>query len=397
MRIYTVGEITRYVKAVLDEDAILSHIFIEGEISNYLRHSSGHSYFTLKDASAAMSAVMFKGYGQTLAFKPDNGMRVVAFGRVSLYEKTGQYQLYVQKLEPSGIGALYAAYQQLKDKLLAEGLFAQEWKKPIPKSPRTVALVTASTGAAVHDMIRTIQRRDSTIKIVVVPAKVQGDGAARDIARALAEADEWGGAEVIILGRGGGSLEDLWAFNEERTARAVFGVKTPIISAIGHETDFTMADFAADLRASTPTAAAELVSPVRRQVYARARTYARMLDAGMKRILEKRRLTLSGIQSRAALRRPLEILRNRRARALALTDRLTREARRGIGGRKQRLQSDMLILENISPLTVLRRGYGLVYDSGVLLARAADARQGQDVTVLMHDGTIAATITEVRL
>ncbi len=260
-RVFKVYEINRYIKSVLEEDVLLNGIFLEGEISNYKFHSSGHSYFTLKDEFAAINAVMFKSAKSSLRFEIENGLKVIAFGRVSLYEKTGNYQFYIEILEPFGQGALFLAFNQLKEKLDKEGLFSSAYKKPLPENPECIALITSKTGAAVRDMIKICKKRDSSVKLVVVNTLVQGENAPNDIVRAIKDVNKWGKCDIIILGRGGGSIEDLWAFNDENVARAIFDSKIPIISAVGHETDFTIADFVADIRASTPSNAAEIAVP----------------------------------------------------------------------------------------------------------------------------------------
>ena len=258
MKVYTVSQINNYIKRILENDVLLSDVYIEAEISNFKAHTSGHLYFTLKDSGAAINAVMFRSYAERLKFMPESGMKVVARGYISLYEKTGQYQLYVNSMEPAGIGALYLAYEQFKARLEKAGVFDQKYKKPIPQMPKTVAVITSPTGAAVRDIINVAGRRNPNVEIVIVPTLVQGKNAGPEIVNAIEKVNRWNKADTIILGRGGGSIEDLWAFNEEIVARAIFDSHIPIISAVGHETDFTIADFISDMRAPTPSAAAEL-------------------------------------------------------------------------------------------------------------------------------------------
>ena len=250
-KIFTVGQINRYIRNLLENDFILSSLLVKGEISNFKAHSSGHLYFTLKDASGALSCVMFRQDAAGLPFEPENGMQVVVYGHVSLYEKTGQYQLYAEFLEPLGIGTLQVAFEQLKEKLAAEGLFDGDFKREIPKNPSCIAVITSPTGAAVRDIMQIVKRRDPNVKVAIFPTLVQGEQAAVDIVHSLKLVNEWGKADVIILGRGGGSMEDLWCFNDENVARAVFASEIPVISAVGHETDFTITDFVADMRAYT--------------------------------------------------------------------------------------------------------------------------------------------------
>ena len=257
-KIYSVSQINRYIRGVLENDVILSGVWVRGEISNFKKHTSGHLYFTLKDSDGAISCIMFKGDADIMPFVPENGMSAVIYGYVSLYEKTGQYQLYAQIIEPYGIGSLAAAYEQLKRKLSEEGLFDEDFKRPICRFPKKIAVITSPTGAAIRDIINISHRRNPAAEIVVVPVLVQGERAADTIVQAIKDVNEWKKADTIIVARGGGSIEDLWAFNEEKVARAIFASNIPVISAVGHETDFTIADFVSDLRAPTPSAAAEL-------------------------------------------------------------------------------------------------------------------------------------------
>ncbi|MBO5291012.1 MAG: exodeoxyribonuclease VII large subunit, partial [Clostridia bacterium] len=259
--VYSVAQLNNYVKSVLDNDENLNHLFVTGEISNYKPHYSGHMYMTIKDETASIKAVMFAGNASRLKFKPENGMKVIIFGTVSLFQRDGSYQLYINDMQPDGIGALNIAFEQLKKKLEAEGLFSNQYKKPIPKFPQKVGVVTSATGAAVQDIFNVLKRRYPVAEVVLRPCQVQGDGAANDIANAIKEFNKVKGADVLIVGRGGGSIEDLWAFNEEIVARAVFDSEIPVISAVGHETDVTICDFVADLRAPTPSAAAECAVP----------------------------------------------------------------------------------------------------------------------------------------
>ena len=262
-RVYSVTQVNRYVKSLLTNDALLSGIWLRGELSNYKRHSSGHRYFTLKDAEGAIAAVMFASYAAGLNFVPTEGQQVEVRGSVSLYEKTGQYQFYVTQMEPLGRGTLYQAFEELKEKLERQGLFDISVKKELPRFPRRIGIATSATGAALQDMIRIAKRRNPGVQLVLCPCLVQGEAAAADIVRSLRRLDREPEVDVIIVGRGGGSIEDLWAFNEEIVARAIYEAHTPIISAVGHETDFTIADFVADERAATPSAAAELAVPER--------------------------------------------------------------------------------------------------------------------------------------
>ncbi|MCL2286367.1 MAG: exodeoxyribonuclease VII large subunit [Firmicutes bacterium] len=373
-QVFTVSQVNRYVKRVLEADALLAGVFIEGELSNFHAHSSGHLYFTLKDAGAAISGVMFKSHASNLDFNPQNGMKVIAFGQLSLYEKTGQYQLYVEIFEPAGIGGLQLAFRQLSDKLQKEGLFDEERKRPIPAFVNTVAVITSPTGAAVHDIIRTIRGRNPVVKVVIVPAKVQGDGAATDLARAIHSVSAWGGADVIILGRGGGSIEDLWAFNEEILARAIAASKVPIISAVGHETDFTISDFVADMRAATPTAAAVSAVYDHRQLV----SYV----AGL-----QKELTENIANS----------LRNRLADVKFWLDRLSRQAKDRIGREWQNLAHHEALLEKVSPYAAFKRGYALIRtEEGTIITGVKDLTRGQCLELTWADGKAIATIEDVK-
>jgi exodeoxyribonuclease VII large subunit len=370
-QIFTVGQVNRYAKRLLEADALLAGIFIEGEISNFHAHSSGHLYFSLKDAAAALSAVMFASHTETLAFKPGNGMKVIVFGRLSLYEKTGQYQLYAEYLEPSGVGGLHLAFAQLCEKLQDEGLFDESRKRPIPVYPRCVAVITSPTGAAVQDIIKTARERNPAVKLVVAPALVQGENAAADIARALGEVNAWGGADVIILGRGGGSTEDLWAFNTEITARAVAASRIPVISAVGHETDFTATDFTADARAATPTAAAQMA------VY----PYKTARDALESRLVEMKSAVRSGIISRHTQTKAImqDILR--------LTQ--TRLAHEG-----QSLAYRCALLEKVSPYAAFARGFALAAnEKGEAVTHAKALKTGDALTLRWADGAVKAQVT----
>ena len=373
-QVFTVSQVNRYVKRVLETDALLAGVFIEGELSNFRAHSSGHLYFTLKDADAAISGVMFKYYTEELNFNPQNGMKVIAFGQLSIYEKTGQYQLYAEIFEPAGVGGLQLAFRQLCDKLQKEGLFDEERKRPIPKFASTVAVITSPTGAAVQDIISTIRNRNPVVEVVIVPAKVQGAGAATDLARAIGDVNAWGGADVIILGRGGGSIEDLWPFNEEILARAIAASKTPVISAVGHETDFTVSDFVADMRAATPTAAAAAAVYDHRQ----------LVDY------------VAGLQ-KELMNAVVRCLHSRLADVKWWHDRLNRQAKDRLGREWQNLAHQEALLEKVSPYAAFKRGYALVRaEEGTIITRAKDITQGQRLELTWADGTATATIEDVK-
>jgi len=371
--VFSVAQVNRYVKKALEADALLAGLFVEGELSNFNAHSSGHLYFTLKDDSAAISGVMFKGSAMDLNFVPKSGMKVIAFGRLSLYEKTGQYQLYVEYLEPAGIGGLQLAFSQLKEKLEAEGLFAKERKREIPPFAKAVAVITSPTGAAVRDIIKIIRERNRTVKIIISPAIVQGENAAQDLVRAICEVNEFGGVDVIILGRGGGSVEDLWAFNEEILARAVVASKIPIISAVGHETDFTITDFVADLRAPTPTAAAQTAVYDQQQILEYLYEMKEELSQAIEEKIRERRNDLKTFFANISR---------------AVNTRLLHE--------RQSLTHLEELLEKISPYAIFKRGYALTQYENAVITSVKKLKQGQNIKITYADGYAGAEIKEIK-
>ena len=394
-KIFTVGQINRYIRNLLENDFILSSLLVKGEISNFKAHSSGHLYFTLKDASGALSCVMFRQDAAGLPFEPENGMQVVVYGHISLYEKTGQYQLYAEFLEPLGIGALQVAFEQLKEKLAAEGLFDGDFKREIPKNPSCIAVITSPTGAAVRDILQIVKRRDPNVKVAIFPTLVQGEQAAADIVRSLKLVNEWGKADVIILGRGGGSMEDLWCFNDENVARAVFASEIPVISAVGHETDFTITDFVADMRAPTPSAAAELATtPLteRREAFHRLEL---RLERDISALLTSCRRRLDLLKSRPVMERPLERIYRTMMDVEETQQRLDKEMTNRFMQRAERWQYLTNRLEAASPLAVMSRGYVMaVTSSGKLLTSVKQAEVGDRVTLHLQDGKIETNIQE---
>lgn len=394
-KIFTVGQINRYIRNLLENDFILSSLLVKGEISNFKAHSSGHLYFTLKDASGALSCVMFLQDAAGLPFEPENGMQVVVYGHVSLYEKTGQYQLYAEFLEPLGIGALQVAFEQLKEKLAAEGLFDGDFKREIPKNPSCIAVITSPTGAAVRDILQIVKRRDPNVKVAIFPTLVQGEQAAADIVRSLKLVNEWGKADVIILGRGGGSMEDLWCFNDENVARAVFASEIPVISAVGHETDFTITDFVADMRAPTPSAAAELATtPLteRREAFHRLEL---RLERDVSALLTSCRRRLDLLKSRPVMERPLERIYRTMMDVEETQQRLDKEMTNRLMQREERWQYLTNRLEAVSPLAVMSRGYVMaVTSSGKLLTSVKQAEVGDRVTLHLQDGKMETNIQE---
>ncbi|MCL1995655.1 MAG: exodeoxyribonuclease VII large subunit [Defluviitaleaceae bacterium] len=366
-KVLTVQQINSYIRQLFDEDVILSEVFVQGEISNFKSHT--HLYFTLKDDFATISCVMFASHASSLAFKLKNGQKVILFGRIGVYEKTGNYQIYVELVQPVGLGALHLAFEQLKEKLNSEGLFDSEHKKSLPENPGIVALVTSPTGAVVQDMIRIAKRRSPATNLLVVPTIVQGDDAPEAIANALYDLAEYGRADIAILARGGGSTEDLWAFNEEIVARAIFRFPLPIISAIGHETDFTISDFVADLRASTPSAAIEIaLSDKNAQSLVLSSTIGTINNLTTAHLSDcRRKMTQSN-----------DIINNK-------LDTLLAENR-------QNLRFLASVVNNLSPLNILEKGYSVVYKRGEAIRTAKQLNYGDKITIKFKDGEKMAEI-----
>lgn len=395
-RVYSVTQVNRYVKSLLTNDALLSGIWLRGELSNYKRHSSGHRYFTLKDAEGAIAAVMFASHAAGLNFVPTEGQQVEVRGSVSLYEKTGQYQFYVTQMEPLGRGTLYQAFEELKEKLERQGLFDISAKKELPRFPRRIGIATSATGAALQDMIRIAKRRNPGVRLVLCPCLVQGEAAAADIVRSLRRLDREPEVDVIIVGRGGGSIEDLWAFNEEIVARAIYEAHTPIISAVGHETDFTIADFVADERAATPSAAAELAVPERerwiRDIHQKRQ---RIQRAAEQNLLSWRRRMENG-SSRIRRQSPEWKLRDWRHRTDSGRERLQRSMERSRTEKRAQLQRLQERLEWLNPATQLRKGYAILRDeTGRPVTTVQGRKPGDSLTAHLQDGQMKITVDTV--
>ncbi|WP_078552930.1 exodeoxyribonuclease VII large subunit [Bacillus alkalicellulosilyticus] len=436
----TVTEVTRYVKKTFDEDPILQDVWIRGELSNFKEHSRGHMYFTVKDSGARLQGVMFAGNNRFLTFRPDNGMKVLIRGNLSVYEPYGQYQLYAREMQPDGIGNLFLAYEQLKAKLEAEGLFEQHIKKPLPSFAKEIGIVTSPTGAAIQDMITTIKRRFPVAKITLLPVLVQGEGAASSIAKAIKQANDRAGFDVLIVGRGGGSIEELWAFNEELVARAIYESTIPIISAVGHETDYTIADFVADMRAATPTAAAELAVPVLHDLLDKVEGLQHRIVRATKERIQAERSKIARLEKSYAFRYPEQLLRQKEQQLDKAIERLEREYIRVIKTKKQRIeqaskelkrhhpmmavaqakkevavQKELLKkgmetmfatkenlfqhtldkLKVLSPLAMMNRGYSLVYTGNELLKSVSQTKKGTDVTIQVKDGNIHCQVDHI--
>lgn len=388
-KVFSVGQINRYIKNVLENDFILSSLLVKGEISNFKAHSSGHLYFTLKDAVGALGCVMFQRDASLLPFVVENGMDVILYGRISLYEKTGQYQLYVEMIEPVGIGTLQLAFEQLKNKLKEEGLFDADFKREMPKKIETIALVTSPTGAAVRDMIQIVKRRDSRVKIVIFPALVQGANAGDSIVEAIRLANEWGKADILIVGRGGGSMEDLWAFNEEKVARAIFASELFVISAVGHETDTTISDFVSDLRAPTPSAAAELATEPLGQKNEDLLYLEKQLDRIVSSIYEESKRRLWYIKERPVLKRPLDSINQAQIYLEELEEKISKNT---ILNLHQKNQKILLLDEKmvaLSPLSAMKRGYVFATtNTGKHIKSVSDIQLGDTLQLKMLDGEL---------
>ncbi len=440
-RFLSVSALTKYIKRKFDADPHLQDVLVKGEISNFKQHTSGHMYFTLKDEKARILAVMFASYNRTMKFSPENGMKVLLRGEITVYEASGQYQLYVKEMQPDGIGDLYLAYEQLKEKLAKAGFFAEERKKSLPSFPKTVGVITSPTGAAIRDIITTIKRRFPIVNILIFPALVQGDQAAPSIANAIVQANNpIHGIDVLIVGRGGGSIEELWAFNEEITAKAIYDSKVPIISAVGHETDFTIADFVADLRAPTPTAAAELAVPHINELLERVLTRQTRMTRAMKEQINRQRTKLTRIEKSYAFRYPQRLYEQKLEQLDKKTEQLVRSAQKLFTLRsteleqmERRLQRNhpqerleaareqqekaakalframsvilakkqaefahkLSQLEALSPLKIMERGYSLTYGpDGKLLKSAAAIQVKEKVTVKLSDGALICEVVD---
>ena len=395
--IFSVSEANNFIKALLDAVPQLQTIFVRGEISNYKCYPSGHHYFTLKDEGSALRCVMFRGMAAKLRFRPENGMKVVAFGRIGVFPRDGGYQLYCSDLSVQGVGDLHVAFEQLKEALGKEGLFDPAHKKPLPKYPRRIAIITSSAGAAVHDMLRILKARWPMSEVVLLPVRVQGAEAPAEIAGALRYANKWKVADLIITGRGGGSIEDLWAFNDARVARAIYASDLPVISAVGHEPDVTISDFVADARASTPSNAAEIAVPEQKELRRRLDMLsARMEQSEQKRVKALRERYEALARSRV-LRDPMAFIDDKRLLLDYTQRKLSALAQAQTAQRAQRFASLAASLDALSPLKVLGRGYAVARDeNGTILRAAEEASVGEKIEVLLGQGSLMCTVDEQR-
>lgn len=394
----TVSELNQYIKDLIDVNPPLSDVYIKGEISNFKAHSSGHFYFTLKDAQSALRSVMFRSSAQKMTFMPENGMKVIAHGRISVFVRDGTYQLYADSLDPDGVGALYIAFEQLKRKLESEGLFAQEKKKNLPKIPSVVGIVTSPTGAAVRDIIHICRRRFPYAKLVLYPALVQGPDAPASVAAGIAYFNRAHAADVLIVGRGGGSVEDLWAFNTELVARAVAASEIPVISAVGHETDFTICDFVADRRAPTPSAAAEIAVPDTAELKQKFLNIVSREKAVLLQTLERDRQRLLRSSTSRSLRSPMHTVEDRRMAVASLAQRMDPAMGRELEKRKGALAAASGALGALNPMSVLTRGFCAAFSgAGQLIKSVGQVAAGDEITIQMTDGTADAVVRSVRL
>lgn len=396
-QVLSITQINEYIRSQMDEDRLLNQVAVRGEISNYKLYPSGHHYFTLKDENAALKCVMFKSNATRLRFRPENGMKVIAMGRITVYPRDGAFQLYCSAMTVDGVGDLYAAFEQLKKKLAAQGLFAPEHKKPLPPFPGTIGIITSSAGAAIHDMLRILNKRYPLTQVRLLPVRVQGAEAPGEIAAAIRYANHYQLADLLIVGRGGGSIEDLWAFNDEGVAYAIYESQIPIISAVGHEPDVTIADYVADLRAATPSNAAELAVPDQAALLQSMDSAASAMASYLTRQLRNSRQRLNTISRSPALASPTGYLRQREANLEHLKTRLIAAQSQQLQRRRQRFVGCTAKLDAMSPLKVLTRGYSIVHnDDGSILRSVSQTEPGREVRVTLTDGNIHAVVSSIK-
>lgn len=396
-KVLSITQVNEYIRAQMDRDALLNNVAVRGEISNYKMYPSGHHYFTLKDEGAALKCVMFKGNALRLRFRPDNGMKVIAMGKISVYPRDGAYQLYCTAMAMDGVGDLYAAFEQLKAKLAGQGLFDPAHKKPIPKFPGTIGIVTSEAGAALHDMLRILKKRYPLSQVRLLPVRVQGVEAPGEIAAAIGYANHFRLADLLIVGRGGGSIEDLWAFNDERVAHAIYQSQIPVISAVGHEPDVTISDYVADLRAATPSNAAELAVPDQDALRQALDSMSSAMASALNRQLIAARRHLNVLSSSPALRSPTGYLDQKRQNLDRIQERMLSAQTRSIDRKKQAFIGLTAKLDAMSPMKVLTRGYAMTQtDSGDVVRSVRQTKVGDTVRISLSDGQVHATVTEVK-
>ena len=394
-QVLSITQINEYIRGKMDSDQLLNQVAVRGEISNYKLYPSGHHYFTLKDEGAALKCVMFKGNAMRLRFRPENGMKVIAMGKISVFPRDGAYQLYCTNMAMDGVGDLYAAFEQLKKKLAAQGLFDPAHKKPIPKYPGTIGIVTSSAGAAVHDMLRILRKRYPLTQVKLLPVRVQGVEAPGEIAAAIRYANHHQLADLLIVGRGGGSIEDLWAFNDERVAYAIYESEIPVISAVGHEPDVTISDYVADLRAATPSNAAELAVPDQDALGQTLDAMSAAMATALTRQLKSARQHLNVLSASPALKSPTGYLEQKQKTLELLKNRLISAQNQNINRKSARYVALTAKLDAMSPLKVLTRGYAMAQtEDGDVLRSVEQVDLGQRMTVSLNDGTISATVMD---
>ena len=392
---FTVSELNNYIKNIFENNRTLSSVTVRGEISNFTNHRSGHLYFSLKDADGQIRSVMFRSRAMGLKFMPESGMKVIVHGSVTVYPRDGSYQLYVSSMQPDGVGALYLAYEQLKERLFQEGLFDEIYKKMIPAFPKRIGVITSPTGAAVRDIINVTGRRYPCADIYVYPALVQGEGAENSLIKALDYLDRSGLCDVIILGRGGGSIEDLWAFNSEALARRIFEARVPIISAVGHETDFTICDFVADMRAPTPSAAAELAVPDYNEIMLRLDMYDQRLSLALSRTVVHAREHLDRLKEKTSTTAIFSLIDGKRQDTNSSYEKALLYIMTTLERFRERLSHNVAKANAMNPLSVLYRGYSVVENDSGVVKSVKDVNAGDRVSLTLSDGRIAAIITEV--
>jgi len=397
MQTLSITQINEYIRGKMDSDALLNQVAVRGEISNYKMYPSGHHYFTLKDEGASLKCVMFKGNAMRLRFRPENGMKVIAMGKISVYPRDGAYQLYCSAMALDGVGDLHAAFEQLKKKLAAQGLFDPAHKKPLPKYPGIVGIITSSAGAAVHDMLRILNKRYPLTQVRLLPVRVQGEEAPGEIAAAIRYANRYQLADLLIVGRGGGSIEDLWAFNDERVAYAIYESDIPVISAVGHEPDVTISDYVADLRAATPSNAAELAVPDREALEQTLDAMSASMATALLRQLKSARQHLNVLSSHPALQSPLGYLEQKQKTLALLKNRLVAAQNQNISRKSERYIALIAKLDAMSPLKVLTRGYAMAHKSdGSVLRTVKETKLGERITVRLHDGSLSTTVMDIK-
>lgn len=395
-QIYSVTQVNTYIQSMMDSDRLLAGLCVRGELSNYKVYPSGHHYFSLKDATGALRCVMFKSSALRLRFRPENGMKVLAMGRISVFPRDGAYQLYCTGLTPDGVGDLHVAFEQLKAKLQAEGLFDPAHKKPLPRYPGVIAIVTSSAGAAVHDMLRILRKRYPLSKVLLLPVRVQGAEAPAELCGAIRYVNRWNLADLIITGRGGGSLEDLWAFNDETLARTIYESRIPVISAVGHEPDVTISDYVADLRAATPSNAAELAVPDQAELVRRLRSITSAMGAQLSRQVKLNRKRLEVLASSRPLQSPTAYVDERRLLLDGVQRRLCTAQQQTLAGSRQRCVRLAAALDAMSPLKVLTRGYAMAQtEDGRLFRTVEQTSPGGRFTLHLADGRIRASVEAI--